>query len=197
VLVHELFHVGTPSFIGEGKWYDEGLATYFEPLIRARLGWYSPAGVWHEFLTNMPRGLDAMTRRGLEHPERYSDTYWGGGLFCLVADVEVNRNNRGIFGLEDGVRSVFNAGGDAAQVWALERALAVADKRFERPVLARLAEAHAQHGAPVDLVGLFRDLGVSLGPKGDVRFDDKAPLAAYRQRLVTPRPNAWAAPAAQ
>jgi hypothetical protein len=23
VLVHELFHVGTPSFLGEGKWFDE------------------------------------------------------------------------------------------------------------------------------------------------------------------------------
>ncbi len=195
VLVHELFHVGTPSFIGEGKWYDEGLATYFEPLIRARLGWYSEAGVWREFLTNMPRGLDAMTRRGLEHPERYSDTYWGGGLFCLLADVEVNRNNRGIFGLEDGVRSVFSAGGDASQVWPLERAFEVADKRFERPVLARLAEAHAQHGAPVDLPGLLRDLGVSLGPKGDVRFDDEAQLAGYRRRLVTPRPEAWGVPA--
>jgi hypothetical protein len=201
VLVHELFHVGTPSFIGEGKWYDEGLATYYEPLIRARLGWYSQAGVWHEFLTNMPRGLDAMTRRGLEHPARYSDTYWGGGLFCLLADVEVYRNNRGILELEEGVRRVFHSGGDASQVWTLERALAVADKSFEQPVLARLAEAHAQHGAPVDLAGLFRDLGVSLGPKDEVRFDDNAPLAGYRRQLVTPRPHACcvvpAAPAAR
>ena len=56
VLVHELFHVGTPSYLGEGKWYDEGLATYFEPLIRARLGWRSEADLWREFVRDMPRG---------------------------------------------------------------------------------------------------------------------------------------------
>jgi hypothetical protein len=184
VLVHELFHVGTPSFVGEAKWYDEGLATYFEPLIRARLGWRGEADVWREFLTNMPRGLAAMTRRGLEHPERYPDMYWGGGLFCLLADVELRRRYSGTAGLEDGVRNVLSWGGSASKVWSLARVIEITDRRFPAPILAPLVAAHAEHGSPVDLDGLFRSLGVSLGPKGNVRFDEHAPLAGIRHSVV-------------
>src|SRR5690606_3244169 len=39
VLVHELFHLGFPTFRGEGRWLGEGLATYYEPVLRARAGW--------------------------------------------------------------------------------------------------------------------------------------------------------------
>lgn len=184
ILVHELFHAGTPSFVDEGKWYDEGLATYYEPLIRARLGWYREADLWREFLRNMPRGVEAMERRGLEHPVEFSDTYWGGGLFCLLADVEARRASNGAVGLEDGLRAVLRRGGAASQVWPLARAFEVADGALARPVLAPLAGAHADHGAPVDLAGLWRNLGVSLDPQGGVAFDAAAPLARVRHALV-------------
>jgi hypothetical protein len=184
VLVHELFHAGTPSYVGEGKWYDEGLATYFEPLIRARLGWRTEADVWKEFMGNMSRGLDAMTRLGLERPERYPDMYWGGGLFCLMADVEMRRISAGARGLEDGLRAVLDAGGDASQVWSLEHATQVADAALGTPILGRLEAAHLNAGSPVDLDALFRNLGVSFGPNAVVRFDDHAPLAGIRHALV-------------
>lgn len=184
VLVHELFHVGSPSFQGEGKWLDEGLATYFEPIIRARAGFISEAEVWAEFLGAMPRGLPALGARGLEHSESYADTYWGGGLFCLLADVEARRRSAGRHGLEDGVRAVLAAGGIASEVWPLARSLDVADRALGGPLLAVLAERHARQGNPVDLGALFRDLGVFSAPDGGVRFDETAPLAAVRRVLV-------------
>jgi hypothetical protein len=193
VLVHELFHVGSPSFQDEGKWFDEGLATYFEPIIRARAGFVSEHDVWKEFLTYMPRGLAVMTERGLEHGQSYADTYWGGGLFCLLADVEIRRDSVEK-GLEDGVRAVLAQGGVASEVWELSRSLAVADAALPTPVLARLAERHARRGSPVDLPGLFRDLGVSLAPDGGVRFDESAPLASVRRSLIGQGSSRPAAP---
>ena len=184
VLVHELFHAGTPSFVGEAKWYDEGLATYFEPLIRARLGWYGEASVWREFMRNMPRGLDAMTRRGLEHPESYPDVYWGGGLFCLLADVRARKSSNGATGLEDGLRAVLAAGGDASEVWSLARVTELTDRALGAPILAELEAAHSNAGSPVDLDGLFRSLGVSLGPKGEPLLDAEPSLARLRHDLV-------------
>lgn len=38
VLVHELFHLGVPSFWRERRWLDEGLATYCEAVLRTRAG---------------------------------------------------------------------------------------------------------------------------------------------------------------
>jgi len=184
VLVHELFHVGTPSYLGEGKWYDEGLATYFEPLIRLRLGWRTEADLWSEFARDMPRGLDAMTRRGLVQPETYSDVYWGGGLFCLLADVAVRRASGGARGLEDGVRAVFEAGGIASEVWSLARTTEITDQALGAPILAELELAHLERGSPVDLDGLLRALGVVRGKQGRVVLDDTAPLAGLRRVLA-------------
>ncbi len=184
VLVHELFHAGTPSFVGEGKWYDEGLATYFEPLIRARLGWRSEAEVWREFVTNMPRGLEAMTRRGLEHPGRYPDMYWGGGLFCLLADVRARTLSGGLVGLEDGLRAVLAEGGAASEVWSLARVTEVTDRALYAPILSELEAAHLTAGSPVDLPALFHSLGVTVDRKGELHFDDEPSLLALRHDLV-------------
>ena len=184
VLVHELFHAGTPSYLGEGKWYDEGLATYFEPLIRTRLGWRTEADLWAEFLRDMPRGLDALTRRGLASPVGYSDIYWGGGLLCLLADLEMRRTTSGAKGLEDGVRAVLAAGGYSSEVWTLARATEVTDAALGTPLLARLQREHLEHGSPVDLDAVFRELGVSIGKNGGIALDARPPAAALRHALV-------------
>jgi hypothetical protein len=184
VLVHELFHAGTPSYLGEGKWYDEGLATYFEPLIRTRLGWRTEADLWAEFLRDMPRGLDALTRRGLANPVGYSDIYWGGGLLCLLADLELRRTTSGAKGLEDGVRAVLAAGGYSSEVWTLARATEVTDAALGTPLLARLQSEHLERGTPVDLDAVFRELGVSIGKNGGIALDPHPPAAALRHALV-------------
>jgi hypothetical protein len=183
VLVHELFHVGSPSFLGEGKWLDEGLATYFEPIIRARAGFIPEAAVWSEFSTAMQRGLHVMTERGLEHSQGYADMYWGGALFCLLADVQIRNATANTKGLEDGVRAVLAAGGVASEVWALSDALAIAERAVGVPVLSELVARHARQGSPVDLPALFGALGVSR-QRGGVHLDDQAPLAAIRHGIV-------------
>jgi predicted metalloprotease with PDZ domain len=184
VLVHELFHVGFPSFQREGKWLDEGLATYFEPIIRARAGFTREVDVWAEFTESMHQGLGAMTERGLEHARDFRDLYWGGALFCLLADVEIRTRSAGRLGLEDGLRAILAGGGNASEVWPLSRAIAVADRVFGAPVLASLAERHARRASPLDLAGLFQKLGVSRDPGGAVHFDDGAPLASVRRALI-------------
>jgi hypothetical protein len=189
VLVHELFHVGTPSYLGEGKWYDEGLATYFEPLIRVRLGWRTERELWTEFARDMPRGLGAMERRGLDHPSNYSDVYWGGAIFCLLADLETRRQSDGTRGLEDGVRAVFAAGGVSSEVWTLAQATDLTDRALGAPVLATLEAAHQARGTPVDLRGVLRSLGVTLGRDGRAVLDEHAELAPLRHAITygTPR----------
>jgi hypothetical protein len=61
VLVHELFHLGFPTFRGEGRWLGEGMATYYEPVLRARAGWTTEGEVFRQFARNMPRGQPEKT----------------------------------------------------------------------------------------------------------------------------------------
>jgi hypothetical protein len=200
MLVHELFHIGSPSYGAKSGWFDEGLATYFEPLIRARAGLTTEAEVWREMASEMPRGLAALTEYGLAKGESRDDTYWGGGLFCFLADVEMRRRTQGKLGLEDGLRAVLREGGNSSEVWGFEETLKAMDAGMGAPVLEELAARHVSKGAPVELERLMRELGVVTrksasgeasgggGAKPPVRFDDTAPLAAIRKAIVRGKP---------
>jgi predicted metalloprotease with PDZ domain len=189
MLVHELFHVGTPSYGAKSGWFDEGLATYFEPLIRARAGLTTESKVWEEWASEMQRGLEALTKSGLAAGESRDDIYWGGGLFCLLADVEARRRSQSAKGLEDGLRAVLRAGGNSSEVWSLDETLRAMDQGIGAPVLEELASRHLSKGTAVDLQRLFAELGVvKTKAKPGVRFDETAPLAAVRRAIVRGKP---------
>lgn len=185
ILVHELFHLGFPSFSGEGKWLDEGLATYFEPIIRARAGWRTPHAVWNEFSNDMGQGLSAVEATGVERAESFKGIYWGGAIIALLADVKTRERTGGKLGLEDGLRAVLAEGGNASQLWKLNRAIAVIDARLGDNTLRALADAHSFTGKPVDLPKLWRDLGVSR-TADELVLEQDAQLAAIRDAIISP-----------
>jgi hypothetical protein len=182
ILVHELFHLGFPSFFGEGKWLDEGLATYYEPIIRVRAGLYSEVELWDELESQMPRGLPAF-RDGLEKAADFRGIYWGGAIACLLADVEARRRSPSR-GLEVGLRALREAGGTASEVWSLKDAIGVIDDALGAPTLAPIAENHARRGSAFDLAKLFSALGVNREPSGGVQLSDSAPLSAVRRAII-------------
>ncbi len=184
ILVHELFHLGVPSFSGEGKWFDEGLATYYEPVIRARAGNKSEEDVWNEFAHQMGKGLDAMRSTGLEGTQDYDAVYWGGALVCLLADLEARRHSDGRLGLEDGLREVLRQGGQASEVWPLAQVMRVVDRTLGASVLTRLNARYGARGSAVDLGRLLKDLGVARADSG-IAFVE-APDAQLRRWLVYP-----------
>ncbi|MEZ4444704.1 MAG: hypothetical protein R3B72_36855 [Polyangiaceae bacterium] len=187
ILVHELFHLGFPSFAGEGKWLDEGLATYYEPIIRARAGWRSEESLWRELAGDMPQGLAAVEQEGVDRTKSFKGIYWGGAILAFMADVAVRKQSGGALGLEDGLRALLAEGGNATEVWKLRDAIAVIDRHLGAPVLGPLAAAHGATGSPVPLRQTMRDLGVELLDDG-VRLDDTAPLAAIRHAIGDRRP---------
>jgi hypothetical protein len=183
ILVHELFHLGFPSFFSEGKWLDEGLATYYEPIIRVRAGLYTEHELWSELEESLPQGLPAYTALGLEQARDFRGVYWGGALACLDADVRA-RKRRLDTGLEVGLRALRDAGGTASEVWSLADAIAIVDKALGEPTLAPIAEQHAHHGSAFDLPALLAELGVKRSANGQIELSDQAPLAAVRRAII-------------
>jgi hypothetical protein len=182
VLAHELFHLGVPSFWNEGRWLDEGLATYYEPVLRARARMLPPEAVWEQFVRQMPRGIreDAPLVKAADHDR----IYWGGAVFALRADVEIRRRTGGSRSLDDGLRRALEMGADATHLWSLERYLRVIDDAAGVPVLQDLAAPGAC--AELDaLQDLLRALGVRPTTAG-VDLADDAPLAPLRRALLSP-----------
>ena len=90
-MTHEMVHLAFPSVPDEHHWIEEGIATYVEPIARAQVGDLSPEIVWRELVDGLPKGLPAPGDHGLDNTHTWGRTYWGGALFCLMADIEIHR----------------------------------------------------------------------------------------------------------
>ena len=88
-LCHELIHLGIPALDRQQHWFEEGIATYVEPIIRYRLGEVSRDQFWEELTAGLQRGLPQAGDGGLDQARTWGSTYWGGALFCFLADVEL------------------------------------------------------------------------------------------------------------
>ena len=184
VLTHEMIHLAFPNMAENHHWIEEGLATYVEPIARTRAGRLAVADVWKEFLRDMPKGEPEDGDKGLDNTPTWGRTYWGGAMFCLLADVEIHRQTRNRKGLEDALRAILKSGGDITQDWSIERALDTGDKATGTTVLRKLYEKMRDEPAPADLEQLWKKLGVQLGDGGSVRFNDKAPEAVIRRAIT-------------
>jgi hypothetical protein len=183
VLVHEMVHLAFPSMTGH-EWVEEGLATYVEPLVRARAGMASADDIWRWLLWGLPKGVDGMGGRGLDEARGWGATYWGGAVFCLLADVGIRERTGNRKSLEDALRGIVRAGGNVTVSWPIERALAEGDRAAGVPVLSELYAKLGRGGMEVDLSDLWKKLGVS-SEGGRIVCDDAAPLAAVRRGITT------------
>jgi predicted metalloprotease with PDZ domain len=182
VLVHELFHLGFPTFRGEGRWLGEGLATYYEPILRARAGWMTDAEVFRQFARNMPRGQGPRgSNAGLSVREDLDAIYWGGALFCLAADVRIREETRGKKSLDDVLRVALAKGGDATHVWTVRDVVELGDQVTGTTVLSEMYQRHAARGEQIDLETLLSSLGVTADSREP---DETRPLAWIRREIV-------------
>lgn len=183
VLVHEFLHLGTPMMRDAGPWLNEGIATFYEPVLRARAGWKSEDEVWREWISQMPRGLPAMTGIGLSNAGR-GGIYWGGALFVLMAEIELLQASQGKYGFSDCLRQVLADGGDATTKWPTMRLLQSCDKAIGQDVVSPLAQRHMAKGSAMSLDEIWQKLGVTLSEDGKITYDDSAELAWLRPLII-------------
>ena len=181
---HELVHMAFPSLGEDEHWMEEGQATYIEPVARAMTGELKAESIWRDMVRDMPKGEPQPDDQGLDRTHTWANTYWGGALFCLAADVEIRRETKNRKGLRDALRAVVAAGGAIDQNWDLPRTLAMGDKATGTEVLSHMYVEWKDKPVPVDLPKLWAELGVRAS-NGTVEFDDKAPLAAVRRAITS------------
>src|SRR5229473_1058123 len=184
MLTHEMVHLAFPSVDEKHHWIEEGIATYVEPIARIHSGHLKPEQMWFDLVRDMPQGLPQVGDRGLDHTHTWGRTYWGGALFCLLADVEIRRQTNNAKGLEHALRGILEAGGDIRKDWTLEAALRAGDRAVGVSVLQPLYAKMKDKPVRVDLAILWSQLGVQSDGV-NVRCDDNATLAAIGRAITT------------
>ena len=136
----------------------------------------------------MAQGLPKSGDRGLDFTHTWGRTYWGGALYCLLADIEIRKRTGNRLGLENATRGILKAGGSIEVEWPLARALQVADQAVGVPVLEELYDQMKATPVTPDLHQIWKELGVDR-QAGKVVLDDSAPLAPIRRAITAPAPR--------
>jgi hypothetical protein len=186
VLVHEMTHLALPDTGEEHAWLSEGIATYVEGIARVQAGNRAETDVWAEELRSMPRGMPQSGDQGLDRTHTWGRTYWGGAMFCLLADVQIHQRTQNRMGLQDALRAVLAASGGLSADWPIARVLHTADAAVGVPVLEELYAKYKDAPVSPDLPALWKQLGVEA--EGDaVHLNDAAPLADVRRAIMRAR----------
>ena len=192
VLVHEMIHLAFPSMDDDQHWIEEGISTYVEPVARVRNGGMQVQEMWRTFVHDMPKGEPESGDRGLDNTHTWGRTYWGGAIFCLLADVRIRERTSNHKGLEDALRGINRGGGNINEDWDIGKALAMGDKATGTTVLRDLYSEMRDKPDPVDLDQLWKKLGIAM-KDGNVAFDDKAPESNIRKAITAPSKELLAA----
>jgi hypothetical protein len=183
VLTHEMTHLALPSLPRENHWLEEGLATYVEPIARAKVGTIPADEVWRGLVDGLPNGEPAAGDEGLDRTHTWGRTYWGGALFAFVADVQIRKRTGGARSLEDALQKIVATGGTGETRAPIVDVLRTGDEALGAPVLEELYAKWSREPVRVDLPQLWSELGVRASASG-IAYDEKAPLAAIRRGIA-------------
>lgn len=97
--IHEMSHLIHPAMVNRGHWLAEGIATYFQVVLRAQAGVISAEQAWQEFDAGFARGRKDQTGRTVQQLSNGSSDgrphfmriYWSGAALMLLADLELRR----------------------------------------------------------------------------------------------------------
>lgn len=93
---HELVHLMHPHLGPRGRWLSEGLASYWQNVLRARAGVLTAEQAWERLEAGLQRGRDERLCDGLTLVQAsrragqlrcYMRIYWSGAAFWLEADL--------------------------------------------------------------------------------------------------------------
>ena len=191
--VHELSHLMHPYLGDRGSWLAEGLATYYQNVLRARGGLLTTAQGWDRLAEGFKRGAAArgegtleQTAANMHRSHAFQRVYWAGAAFWLTVDRDLRRESGGVVGLDTALSRFRDCCLPAYHAWRPEDFVARLDALAGTTLIAaRYREFAAMRGFP-DWNALYADLGVR--ETGDrLNFDDTARDAAIREAIMRPK----------
>lgn len=188
--VHELSHLMHPYLGDRGSWLAEGLATYYQNVLRARVGLLTAAQGWDRLGEGFRRGAAApgdgtleQTAADMQRTHAYQRVYWAGAAFWLTVDRDLRRQSGGKIGLDTALSHFRDCCLPAYRQWQPEEFVSRLDALADTTLIsARYREFAAMRSFP-DWKAVYADLGIREA-ESRLSFDDAARDAAMREAIM-------------
>jgi predicted metalloprotease with PDZ domain len=168
--VHELSHLYLPNLQTEDLWLSEGLATYYQVILRSKAKITTSSQGWQKLLSGFNRGKRADNGLNLRQTNATQHYYWGGTAYFLMADVALRTHtNKTLFSvMNQFVNCCVNEGGQ----WSAEKFTAKLDSLSQTTVFTDLLEKEALSRSFPNVDPVLAQLGVTQSFWGRIRIND-------------------------
>jgi hypothetical protein len=187
-LAHELSHLLHPYLHSRGRWLSEGLASYYQNVLRARAGMLTAEEAWQRLDAGFARGRDEPGSRGqslsaaaVGGRRSTMRVYWSGAAFWLEADLAL-RQQRGL-GVDQVLASFAREHLPSHRQWEAERFVAELDRLAGSELLSAQFERYRRGREFPPLDDAYRQLGLGSAV-GQLALDDVSPGAAIRAAIM-------------
>ena len=185
---HELSHMLLPYVTRYDRWLSEGLASYYQNVLRARDGRLSEQQAWQKLHSGFERGragtsggsLASATRSGWRSTMR---VYWSGAAIMLKADSELRLLSGGRQSLDSALAALQECCFDRDRTWHAWELLSELDRITGTSIFSDLYREHVMDDEFPDVEYTFEQLG--LVPRSDaIQFDPDAPWGRIRYYIM-------------
>ncbi len=191
-LFHELAHMLFPYIGSQDAWLSEGMASYYQNVLRARRGVISPLDAWQRLHAGFERGRKSQIGITLaDATERmyrnagFMRVYWQGAAIALLADYRLRVQGR--HSLDSALAGLAQCCLPSDVTWRGREVLERLDVITGTSVFTDLYEQYIRSEAFPDLKEVYQGLGLEVRDK-ELHFTEGSPHTALREAMMRAQP---------
>ena len=171
--VHEFSHLLLPYVNADDIWLSEGVATYYQNVLRARGGRLSATEAWQRLHAGFVRGMQsapgltlAQATESMYRDGTYMRVYWEGAAMLLIADVRLRQLTAGKQSLDTALAALNECCAATDRAWSARELFDKLDEVTGTGVFGEIHDKHVASRNFPDLSQTYRLLGVTIGASG-------------------------------
>ncbi len=185
---HEFSHMLVPYISSSDRWLSEGLASYYQNVLRARNGRLSETQAWQKLYEGFMRGengthrgsLAQATKKGRRSTMR---VYWSGAALMLLADIQLRKTSGGLKSLDTALQALTTCCMKNGKTWRAWDMFVQLDQLTDTAVFTALYKKHVHAEGFPDMRSTWENLGVDTR-HNRVSLSDQAPMASVRSAIM-------------
>jgi len=191
---HEFSHLLIPYVDRSDGWLSEGVASYYQNVLRARAGDLSEREAWDKLYKGFERGHRSNYRDTLSQSIRNNGEnrtmrmYWSGAAIALLADVELRRISNGKQSLDSVLQQLAACCLPSNHTWSGRELMQKLDSLSGYEVFMTQYQRWVHSTEFPDTQDLFQSLGIRTWG-GRVSLSDGAESVELRKSIMQPLGN--------
>ena len=187
---HELAHLLIPYRGWGDAWFSEGLASYYQNILQARMGLISERQMWQKLYDGFQRGLaetrfdgvplttvsDEMRENGA-----FMRVYWSGAWYFLAADTRLRLQSAGRQNLDIALEKLNACCGERRL--SVPEIVAQLDQLNKVLLFGTLYDDVAASTAVPPFSAIFASMGIDVRD-GEIHLQEQGPGARLRREIL-------------